>query len=253
MGEVVIDLCLKDKVALVTGGSKGLGAEIAYQLAKEGVDIVFTYSQDSDEAETQLHRLQELRPNCHASQLDARDFQKASEFVRELYNKSPIHILVCNVGHAQGSPISKVTEAEWDEITDISLKTSFNYISAVTPLFMQQNYGKIVCIGSINGMRGRIGTICYNVAKAGLIGLVKTAASELGRYNINVNLIAPGFIETHTQERTPELIRDLILKECAIKRLGSPQDIAPLAVFLCSDVAKHITGQVIKVDAGQYI
>ena len=101
--------------------------------------------------------------------------------------------------------------------------------------------------------RGRIGSVSYNVAKAGLIGLVKTAASELGQYNVNVNLIAPGFIETDSQQEVSELIRDLVLKECAIKRLGQPSDIAPVVTFLCTEAAKHITGAVLKVDAGQYM
>jgi 3-oxoacyl-[acyl-carrier protein] reductase len=111
----------------------------------------------------------------------------------------------------------------------------------------------MVCVGSINGLRGRMGTASYNVAKAGLTGLVKTAASELGQYEVNVNLVAPGFIETPSQANTPELIRDLVLKECAIKRLATPQEIVPVIAFLCGDESRHVTGQTIKVDGGQYL
>jgi 3-oxoacyl-[acyl-carrier protein] reductase len=146
-----------------------------------------------------------------------------------------------------------MTEADWDSVMQVSLKGAFNYIRAVAPLFKDQRYGKIVCIGSINGLRGRIGSASYNASKAGLVGLVKTAAAELGRFDVNANLVAPGFIETPSQANTPELIRDLVLKECAIKRLGTPEDIAPVVAFLCSESARHITGQVIKVDAGQYL
>ena len=117
-------------------------------------------------------------------------------------------------------------EATWDQVIDISLQGAFNYPRAVTPVLMSQQDGKVVLIGSINGLRGRVGTLSYNPAKAGLVGIAKTAAAELGRYNINVNVIAPGYIETPSQANTPELIRDLVLKECAIKRLGTSQDIA---------------------------
>ena len=135
----------------------------------------------------------------------------------------------------------------------MTLKGTFNYVRAVAPHFIAQSSGKIVCVGSINGLRGRMGTIGYHAAKAGLVGLVKTAAAELGPHNVNVNLVAPGFVETPSQAHTPELIRDLVLKETALKRLGTPEDIAPVIVFLCSDAARHVTGQVIKVDAGQYL
>ena len=135
----------------------------------------------------------------------------------------------------------------------VTLKSCFNYAHAASKGFMENNYGKILCVGSINGLRGRIGSLSYNVAKAGIVGFVKTVASELGRFNVNVNAIAPGFIETDSQTKTPELIRDLVLKECAIKRLAEPEDIAPLVLFLCSDASGHITGQTIKIDAGQYM
>jgi 3-oxoacyl-[acyl-carrier protein] reductase len=191
---------------------------------------------------------------CLAIRADARLFAKSRLVVKKVKETlGAVHILVCNAGAARGHAMWKMKESEWDDVIRISLKSAFNYLHAVCPLFMKQGYGKVVCIGSINGLRGRMGTISYNVAKAGLVGLVKTAASELGRFNVNVNLVAPGFLETSSQTNTPELIRDLVLKECAIKRLGAPEDIAPVVAFLCSDAARHVTGQVIKVDAGQYL
>jgi 3-oxoacyl-[acyl-carrier protein] reductase len=245
---------LNGRVALVTGGSRGLGAEIVRQLAGQGADVAFTYLQDTAAAEAMMNELQTLGRRSLAVQADARDFQKAQQVVAEVKEKlGGIHILVYNAGVSRGVALWKMTEADWDDVVDVSLKGAFNYSRAVAPLFMEQTYGKIVCIGSINGLRGRIGGASYNAAKAGLVGLVKTAAAELGRCNVNVNLVAPGFIETPSQKRTPELIRDLVLKECAIKRLGMPEDIASVVVFLCSDAARHVTGQVIKVDAGQYL
>jgi 3-oxoacyl-[acyl-carrier protein] reductase len=245
---------LKGQVALVTGGSRGLGAEIVCELAKQGADVAFTYVQNTAEAEALASKVQELGCRCSAIQADVSDFQRAQQVVAEVREElGCIQVLVCNAGISRGGALWKTTEADWDDVIDVSLKGAFNYIRAVAPLYMEQRYGKAVCIGSINGLRGRIGSISYNAAKAGLVGLVKTAAAELGQFNVNVNLVAPGFIETPSQANTPELIRDLVLKECAIKRLGMPEDIARVVVFLCSEAARHVTGQVIKVDAGQYL
>ena len=245
---------LNGRVALVTGGSRGLGAAIVRQLAEQGADVAFTYLQDTPAAEALVGEVQALERRCLAVQADASDFQKAQQVVTEVRDElGGIQILVCNAGFSRGVTLWKMTEADWDDVIDVSLKGAFNYIRAVASLYMEQTYGKVVCIGSINGLRGRIGSASYNAAKAGLVGLVKTAAAELGRFNVNVNLVAPGFIETPSQMHTPELIRDLVLKECAIKRLGMPEDIASVVVFLCSDDARHVTGQVIKVDAGQYL
>jgi len=245
---------LKGSVALVTGGARGLGAEIVRQLACQGADVAFTYLQDKVTAEALVDEVKKLECRSLSIQADARDFLKAQQVVEYIQEElGKIDILVCNAGFSHGAALWNLTEDNWDNVMDVSLKGAFNYIRAIATIYMEQKYGKIVCIGSINGLRGRIGSVSYNVAKAGLVGLVKTAAAELGRYNVNANLIAPGFIETPSQENTPELVRDLVLKECAIKRLGIPKDIAPVAVFLCSEAARHVTGQVIKVDAGQYL
>lgn len=245
---------LKGRVALVTGASRGLGAAIASQLAIQGADIAFTYRSDVRSARKLEKHMRALGRRCMSRQACVSDYNKAQEIVADVRDRlRGLHILICNAGVASSAPLMKMSEAEWDEVMDVSLKGAFNYIRAAAPLFAEQNYGKVVCIGSINGLRGRIGTVSYNTAKAGLLGLVKTAAAELGRYNVNVNLVAPGFIETTTQVETPELIRDLVLKECVIKRLAQPEDISPCVAFLASDDSRHITGQIIKVDAGQYL
>jgi len=245
---------LGGQVALVTGAARGLGAELVRQLARAGAEVTFTYLRDEAAAAALADEVGQTGKTCRAVQADVVGFVRAQEVVTEaVHEHGRLDILVCNAGMARSSALWKMTEDDWDSVLDVSLKGSFNYMRAVAPLFREQRRGKIVCIGSINGLRGRIGTASYNAAKAGLIGLMKTAASELGPFNVNVNLIAPGFIETASQAGTPELIRDLVLKECAIKRLGMPEDIALPVVFLCSDAARHITGQVIKVDAGQYL
>ncbi|MHC4308524.1 MAG: SDR family NAD(P)-dependent oxidoreductase [Planctomycetota bacterium] len=240
--------------ALVTAGSRGLGAEIVRQLARCGAHVAFTYLRDSVAADRLTEEVAQAGARCLALQADASDFLTAEKVIAETTEKlGSLDILVCNAGIARSKPIWKMNEADWDDVLNVSLKGAFNYIRAIAPVFMEQQSGKIVCIGSINALRGRIGSASYNAAKAGLLGLVKTAAAELGRYKVNVNLVMPGFIDTPSQVNTPELIRDLVLKECAIKRLAVPEDIAPMVVFLCSESAHHVTGQEIKVDAGQYL
>ncbi len=242
------------KRVLVTGASKGLGAAIVRQLAEVGVDTAFTYLSDDSAASALVSEVERIGRRSVAYKADAKDFNKAGEVVEEVIKDlGGLDLLVCNAGFAVGAALAEMTEAEWDDVMDVSLKGTFNYIRAVSPHAKELETFKIVCVGSINGLRGRMGTVSYNVAKAGLVGLVKTAASELGSDNVNVNLVAPGFIETPSQEKTPQLIRDLVLKECAIKRLGQPSDIAGVVVFLLSEAARHITGEIIKVDAGQYL
>ena len=245
---------LANKVALVTAGSRGLGAQIVTELASRGADVAFTYASQKQAADELVARIEDFGRRAVCFPADARDFSLAHEVTEEVRRRlGELDILVCSAGIARGGATWKLTENDWDDVVDVSLKGAFNYIHAAAPMFVDRKGGKIVCIGSINGLRGRMGSLSYNVAKAGLVGLVKTVAAEMGKYNVNANVVAPGYIETTTQVNTPELIKDLVLKECAIKRLGTPQDIAPVVAFLCSEEARHVTGQVIKGDAGQYL
>jgi 3-oxoacyl-[acyl-carrier protein] reductase len=245
---------LAGRTALVTAGSRGLGSEIARELAVAGANVAVTYASDNQAAAAFVAELDAQGHRALAFQADARDFARAHDVVREVRTRlGGLDLLVCNAGAARSAPLIDMTEEDWDHSVDTSLKSAFNYIRAAGSGFVAQKYGKIVCIGSINGFRGRLGTAGYNTAKAGLVGLVKTAAAELGPSGINVNLVAPGFIDTPSQRDTPMLIRDLVVKETALRRLGTPEDIAPLIIFLCSDAARHVTGQTIRVDAGQYL
>lgn len=242
------------KTVLITGGSRGLGRSLVIAFAGAGAKVAFTYKNDDASAEDLEKSMISSGRDVVSLRADASDFVRAHEVVRSLEDRwKRLDILVCNAGMARSAALWKMTEDDWDAVLGVTLKSCFNYVHAASKGFMENNYGKVLCVGSINGLRGRIGSLSYNVAKAGVVGLVKTAASELGRFNINVNAIAPGFIETDSQAKTPELIRDLVLKECAIKRLAEPEDIVPLVLFLCSDAAGHITGQTIKIDAGQYM
>ena len=247
-------MTLTGKTALVTAGSRGLGAEIVRKLALAGANVALTYASDDQAAAAFVGELDADGYHALAIRADARDFARAHDVVREVCTRlDGLDLLVCNAGAARSAPLVDMTEEDWDDAVDTSLKSAFNYIHAAAPGFVAQGHGKIVCIGSINGLRGRLGTAGYNTAKAGLVGLVKTAAAELGPSGVNVNLVAPGFIDTPSQKDTPMLIRDLVVKETALRRLGAPEDIAPLVIFLCSDAARHVTGQTIRIDAGQYL
>lgn len=245
---------MKQNVALVTAGSRGLGAGIVRELANEGFHVAFTYLEDGDAAEAMVKEVEKIGTTALAIQADAADFTLAHDVVAKVIKQfGALDALVCNAGFARKGALWELSEKDWDDVVDVCLKGTFNYIHAVSPHFIKQKHGKIVSVGSINGLRARRGTASYNAAKAGLTGLIKAAALELGEYNVNANLVAPGFIETPSQVNTPDSTRELVLSECAIKRLGMPEDIAPVVAFLCGEGARHMTGQVIKVDAGQYI
>jgi 3-oxoacyl-[acyl-carrier protein] reductase len=149
--------------------------------------------------------------------------------------------------------IWKMTEEQWDNVINVNLKGYFNYIRAVSPIFREQKSGKIVNISSINGMRGKFGQTNYSASKAGIIGITKTVAKELGKYSVNVNCVAPGLIETEMMRNADPSVREAAMNDIVLGRLGQPEDIANAVAFLCSDLSKHITGEIIKVDGGQYI
>jgi 3-oxoacyl-[acyl-carrier protein] reductase len=164
-----------------------------------------------------------------------------------------LDILVNNAGINWDGVIWKMSEEQWDKVIDINLKGYFNYVRAVAPLFREQKSGKIVNVTSINGLRGKFGQANYSASKAGIIGLTKTVARELGKYGVNVNAVAPGLIETDMMKQASEEVRKMAIEEIVLKRIGHPEEVANVVAFLCSEMARHITGEVIKVDGGQYI
>ena len=164
-----------------------------------------------------------------------------------------IDILINNAGINRDGVLWKMTEEQWDAVIDVNLKGCFNYIRAVSPKFREQKHGKIVSVSSINGMRGKFGQANYAASKAGIIGLTKSAARELGPSNVNVNAVAPGFVQTDMTQALPEQIRRQALQETVLERFALPEDVAEVIVFLASEQARHVTGEVVRVDGGQYL
>ena len=243
---------LKNKRAVVTGGSAGIGQAIVLDLAQNGSDVAFTYvGPENKEIKRQV---ESLGRKCLSMESDVSILSEAEKTVAQVVEKlGGIEILINNAGINWDEVVWKMTEEMWDKVLDTDLKGCFNYIRAVAPIFKEQNSGKIVNIASINGLRGKFGQANYAAAKAGIIGLTKTVAKELGKYNVNVNAIAPGLIETEMIQKLPEEIKKQALDETVFKRIGKPENVAHLVTFLCSEKAKHITGEVIKIDGGQYI
>jgi 3-oxoacyl-[acyl-carrier protein] reductase len=246
---------LAGKIALVTGGSRGIGAAICSELADSGADVAFTHLvQEEEEAGAVAEQLRGKNRKAEKYALDITDFSAAQALVAEVIKEfGGLDILVNNAGMNWDGVIWKMTEEQWDRVINVDLKGTFNLIRAAAPVFKQQQSGKIVSITSINGLRGRFGQANYAAAKAGMIGLTKTVAKELGRYRVNVNAVAPGMIETEMIKNLPEEVKQKSRSETVFQSLGKPEDVAYLVAFLCSEKAGHITGEIIKVDGGQYI
>lgn len=245
---------LEGKVALVTGGSQGIGTAISLDLAKNGADVALTYRRHEEEAKAIAEQIKAMGRKAKECKVDVSNFGEVQNLVNQILEEfGRLDILVNNAGMNWDGVVWKMTEEQWDAVINVDLKGTFNFIRAAAPIFKEQKSGKIVNITSINAMRGRFGQSNYAAAKAGTIGLTKTVAKELGRSRVNVNAVAPGLIETDMIKSMPEDFKQKSRAETVFECLGQPEDIAYLVTFLCSEKAKHITGEVIKVDGGQYI
>jgi 3-oxoacyl-[acyl-carrier protein] reductase len=245
---------LEGKAAIVTGGSLGIGSAIALALAKEGADVAINYRKHAIEANEIVDEIKAMGRQGIAVQADVAKTEDAEKMVQTAIEKfGKLDILVCNAGINKDSVIWKMTEEQWDAVMSVNLKGYFNYAKAAAPVFKQQGHGKIVNITSINGLRGKFGQSNYSASKGGIIALTKTLARELGRYSVNANAVAPGMIGTEMMLNLPEEWKQKAVDETVLGRIGTPEDVANLVVFLCTEKAKHITGEIIKVDGGQYI
>ncbi|MCK5579478.1 MAG: 3-oxoacyl-[acyl-carrier-protein] reductase [Planctomycetes bacterium] len=245
---------LKGKSAIVTGGSLGIGAAIALDLAKNGANVAINYRKHADEANKVVEEIKKMGCQGLAVKADVSNAADADNMVQTVIKEfGSLDILVNNAGINRDGVVWKMTEEQWDSVMNINLKGCFNYVKAATAIFKQQKSGKIVNITSINGLRGKFGQSNYSASKAGIIGFTKAVAREMGRSGVNVNAVAPGLIETDMIKNAPEDVKQKAMAEIILGRIGQPEEVASVVSFLCSENARHITGEVIKVDGGQYI
>jgi 3-oxoacyl-[acyl-carrier protein] reductase len=245
---------LENKNAIVTGGSVGIGAAIALALGKEGANVALNYRKHDTEAKQVAGEVEKMGRKGLVVKADVSSFDDAQKMVDKVVGEfGGLDILVCNAGINWDGVIWKMTEEQWDRVIEVNLKGYFNYARAASPVFREQGHGKIVNITSINGLRGKFGQTNYSASKGGIIALTKALAKELGRSSVNVNAVAPGMIYTEMMEAIPEKFLNMAKDETVFGRLGEPEDVANVVTFLCSEGSKHVTGEVIKVDGGQYI
>jgi 3-oxoacyl-[acyl-carrier protein] reductase len=242
---------LEDKVVLITGASRGIGKAIAQNLAAQGANIAFTFLSSVEKGKALEEELAAAGTTVKGYQSDASDFKAADELVNSVVaDFGKIDVLINNAGITRDTLIMRMTEEHWDDVMRINLKSAFNLVKAVTKPMMRARAGSIINITSVVGIMGNAGQANYAASKAGLIGFTKSVAKELGSRNIRCNAIAPGFIET---EMTGELNEDKLkdwMKGIPLKRIGSGEDIANACVYLGSDMASYVTGQVLIVDGG---
>ncbi|MBU2621615.1 MAG: SDR family oxidoreductase [Proteobacteria bacterium] len=249
-------MLLEGKNAIVTGGSQGIGTAASIELAREGANVCITYRKHEAEAREVVDEILKMGRKAIAVQCDTSSFADAERVVKTALDEfGKLDILVNNAGMNWDGVSWKMTEEQWDRVIEVNLKGYFNFTRHVAPLLKEQKSGKIINITSINGLRGKFGQTNYSASKAGIIGFTKALAKELGAFNVNVNAVAPGLIETAMlrDSDSRDKIVDMALNEIVLKRVGQPEDLANVVVFLASEKARHITGEVIKVDGGQYI
>lgn len=244
-------MILENKVVLVTGGSRGIGREIALEFAKNGADVIVNFAGNADRAETVVSEIKAIGQEAIAIQADVSNADDVQQLLKAAIEKfGKIDILVNNAGITRDNLLMRMKEAEWDDVINTNLKGVFLCTKAATRPMMKQRSGKIINITSIVAISGNPGQANYVAAKSGVIGLTKTSARELASRGITVNAIAPGFITTDMTDTLTEEIKQEMLKQIPLARFGEPKDIAKVALFLASDAADYLTGQTIHVDGG---
>ncbi len=246
-----MDLQLTDRVALVTGGAAGIGAAIARGLAREGCAVAIVDRNVPAEPPGDLLALG--RP-ARVYRADVSDFALAGRIVDAVRRDfGRLDVLVCNAGITDDAVTWKMSEAQWDRVIAVNLKGCFNYCRAVAEVFKDQKHGRIVNIASINGLRGKFAQANYAASKGGVIAFSKTLARELGKFGVNVNVVAPGMVRTDMARALPPSVVDAAIDETVLGRLALPEECSDLVAFLCSERARHITGEVVQIDGGQYL
>lgn len=248
---------LRGQTAVVSGGASGIGRQVAIEFARCGANIAFNWydlpgrSIADDAARTEAE-LQQLEVKVLSRRVDVRDAQAVAAFIQTVSERlGEVRFLVNAAGVHRSAPVWKMSESEWQDVLDINLTGAFNMIRAVSPLFRARRQGKIVNISSIHAFTTGFGIANYAASKSGLAGLTRAVAADLGAYNVNVNAVAPGYVRTQMLDDVPDQVIEDSERSSALKRLARPEDVAQVVIFLCSEMARAITGQVIRVDCGQ--
>lgn len=245
---------LENKVALVTGAGRGIGRAIAIALAKEGAEVVVNYNGSEERAKEVKQTIEENGGKASIYKCNVSDFEACEAMIKDIVKEhGRLDILINNAGITKDGLIMKMKEEDFDSVLNVNLKGTFNTIRHSARQMLRQKSGKIINISSVSGILGNAGQANYAASKAGVIGLTKTMARELGSRGITVNAIAPGFVDTEMTGVLSEEIRENDCRQIILGRFGKPEDIANVAVFLASDKADYITGQVISVDGGMNV
>ena len=242
---------LEGKVALVTGAARGIGKAIALRFASEGADIAFTDLAIDDNGRATEEEIRALGVRVKGYASNAANFDEAHKTVEEVVKDfGGLDILVNNAGITKDGLMLRMSEAQWDAVIAVNLKSAFNFVHACVPVMMRRRGGSIINMASAVGVHGNAGQANYAASKAGMIALAKSVAQEMGPKGIRANAIAPGFIETAMTEALPDSVREEWKKKIPLRRGGTPDDVADVAVFLASNLSSYVSGQVIQVDGG---
>lgn len=242
---------LKDKNIIVTGATRGIGKEIAITLAQNGANIAINYRNYNDEIEQLINSIKEFGVEVIAVKCDVSKAEEVDNFISEVKNHfSSIDVLVNNAGITKDGLLLRMKEEDFNSVLDVNLKGTFNTTKSISPIMIKQKHGKIINISSVVGIVGNAGQCNYAASKAGVIGFSKSVARELASRNINVNVVAPGYIDTDMTKGLSDKVKDEILKSIPMKKMGDPKEVANLVLFLSSNLSDYITGQVINVDGG---
>ncbi|MGI6712575.1 MAG: 3-oxoacyl-[acyl-carrier-protein] reductase [Bacillota bacterium] len=247
-------MCLEEKVAIITGASQGIGRAVALELAKNGARVVVNYVDFAgcrEQAKEVVSLVSQMGGKALELEADVKDLVQVEMMVQKVVEYfGRIDILVNNAGITRDNLLVRMKENEWDDVIATNLKGTYNCCKSVLKIMMKQKYGKIVNVSSVVGLMGNAGQVNYAASKAGVIGLTKSLAKEVAGRSINVNAVAPGFISTAMTEVLSPNARESLIKHIPLQRLGKPEDVAQLILFLVSDKSSYITGQTIAVDGG---
>lgn len=242
---------LKDKNIIVTGATRGIGKEIALTLAQNGANIAINYRNYNEEVEELINSIKEFGVDAIAVKCDVSKSDEVDNFISKVKNHfSSIDVLVNNAGITKDGLLLRMKDEDFNSVLDVNLKGTFNTTKSISPIMIKQKHGKIINISSVVGIVGNAGQCNYAASKAGVIGFSKSVARELASRNINVNVVAPGYIDTDMTKSLPDKVKDEILKSIPMKKMGNPKEVANLVLFLSSSLSDYITGQVINVDGG---